>query len=171
MNSSRIGVDDIAGAADIELVGDAADVRTYRVADFAALAEAIGSGEVAVLDVRQADEFADSHIDGAVNIPLHELIDRVNGLPVGEVWVHCASGYRASIAASILDRHGRDVVLIDDEFGRAEELNLTARCALTLAKASRTRPSTVPADHLGRSGTAARRRRRAEGEARPCRAR
>ena len=122
---ARIGVDDIAGAADIEAVGDAADARTYRVADFAALAEATGSGEVTVLDVRQSDEFADSHIDGAVNIPLHELIDGIGGLPEGEVWVHCASGYRASIAASILDRHGRDVVLIDDEFGKAEELNLT----------------------------------------------
>ena len=122
---ARIGVDDIAGAADIEVIGDAADARAYRVADFAALAEAIGSGEVAVLDVRQSDEFADSHVEGAVNIPLHELIDRVGGLPVGELWVHCASGYRASIAASILDRHGRDVVLIDDEFGKAEELILT----------------------------------------------
>jgi len=122
---ARIGVDDIAGSADIEAVGNAADVRTYRVADFVALAKAVGSGEMTVLDVRQADEFADSHVRGAVNIPLHELIDRVNGLPGGEVWVHCASGYRASIAASILDRHGRDVVLIDDEFGRAADLNLT----------------------------------------------
>ena len=77
-----------------------------------------------------------------MNIPLHELIDRVDELPAGEVWVHCASGYRASIAASILDRHGRDVVLIDDEFDRAEELNLTARCAVIPAKASRTRPPT-----------------------------
>ncbi len=122
---ARIGVDDIAGSADIEVVGNAADMRTYRVADFVALAKAVGSGEMTVLDVRQADEFADSHVRGAVNIPLHELIDRVNGLPGGEVWVHCASGYRASIAASILDRHGRDVVLIDDEFGRAADLNLT----------------------------------------------
>jgi hydroxyacylglutathione hydrolase len=121
---ARIGVDDIAGAADVEVVRDAAEARAYRVADFAALAAAIGSGEVTVLDVRQSDEFADSHIGGASNIPLHELIDRVSELPDGEVWVHCASGYRASIAASILDRHGRDVVLIDDEFGKAEDLNL-----------------------------------------------
>ncbi len=121
----RIGVDDIAGSADIELVRDAADERTYRVADFGALARAIDGDGVTVLDVRQADEFADSHIDGARNIPLHELVDRVGELPVGEVWVHCASGYRASIAASILDRHERDVVLVDDEFGKAEELSLT----------------------------------------------
>jgi hydroxyacylglutathione hydrolase len=122
---ARIGIDDIAGAADIEVVRDAADEQSYRVADFAALAEAIGSGEVTVLDVRQSGEFADSHVDNAVNIALHELADRVSEVPAGEVWVHCASGYRASIAASILDRHGRDVVLIDDEFGKAEELNLT----------------------------------------------
>jgi rhodanese-related sulfurtransferase len=35
------------------------------------------------------------------------------------LWVHCASGYRASIAASLLDRAGRDVVLIDDSFDDA----------------------------------------------------
>jgi glyoxylase-like metal-dependent hydrolase (beta-lactamase superfamily II)/rhodanese-related sulfurtransferase len=122
---ARIGVDDIAGSADIQHVENAVAVRSYRVADFVALAKAIGSGEMTVLDVRQPDEFTESHVQGAVNIPLHELIDRVNVLPVGEVWVHCASGYRASIAASILDRHGRDVVLIDDEFDRAAELNLT----------------------------------------------
>jgi rhodanese-related sulfurtransferase len=80
---------------------------------------------VTVLDVRQSGEFADSHVDHAVNIALHELAGRVGEVPAGEVWVHCASGYRASIAASILDRHERDVVLIDDEFRRAEELNLT----------------------------------------------
>ena len=122
---ARIGVDDIAGAAEIEVVRDAADAKTYRVADFDALVEAVDRGEMTVLDVRQSDEFADSHIDGAVNIPLHELVDHVGELPIGEVWVHCASGYRASIAASILDRDERDVVLIDDEFGKAEELNLT----------------------------------------------
>ena len=37
-------------------------------------------------------------------------------MPSGEVWVHCASGYRASIAASALAAHGRRVVAIDDDF-------------------------------------------------------
>jgi glyoxylase-like metal-dependent hydrolase (beta-lactamase superfamily II)/rhodanese-related sulfurtransferase len=121
----RIGVDDIAGAAEVDVVRDAADERRYRVANFTALADALGTDGLTVLDVRQSDEFAESHIAGAVNIPLHELLDRVDELPTGEAWVHCASGYRASIAASILDSRGRDVVLIDDEFGTAEELELT----------------------------------------------
>jgi hydroxyacylglutathione hydrolase len=122
----RIGVDEIAGSAEIHTVGGAAEQRTYRVADFAELADAIGRNELTVLDVRRTDEFDESRIPGAVNIPLHELADRVGELPAGETWVHCSTGYRASIAASILDRRDRNVVLVDDEFEVAEDLDLTA---------------------------------------------
>jgi hydroxyacylglutathione hydrolase len=37
------------------------------------------------------------------------------------VWVHCATGYRASIAASMLDRAGRRVVLVDDDWARSKD--------------------------------------------------
>ena len=47
-------------------------------------------------------EYDESHLEGAVSIPLHELLGRLGEVPAGEVWVHCAGGYRASIAASIL---------------------------------------------------------------------
>ena len=46
--------------------------------------------------------------------------------PDGEIWVHCASGYRASVAASILiDRPQRDVVLVNDDYENAEKQGLT----------------------------------------------
>ncbi len=45
-------------------------------------------------------------------------------MPTGEVWVYCGSGYRASIAASVLDTPGRDVVLINDSYGTAKEAGL-----------------------------------------------
>jgi rhodanese-related sulfurtransferase len=35
------------------------------------------------------------------------------------VWVHCAAGYRASVAASVLHATGRRVVVIDDDFAGA----------------------------------------------------
>jgi rhodanese-related sulfurtransferase len=95
------------------------------VTDFSGLADIIGDDNLIVLDVRQHGEFDDSHIPGALNIPLHELADRISEVPCGEVWVHCASGYRSSIAASVLDRPGRTVVLINDDFDTAEKLNLT----------------------------------------------
>ena len=57
---------------------------------------------------------------GAVNVPLHELLLRLAELPAGKLWVHCTSGYRAGIAASLLQRAGREVVLIDAQFDEAE---------------------------------------------------
>ncbi|OBJ50294.1 rhodanese-like domain-containing protein [Mycobacterium sp. 1423905.2] len=123
----RIGVDEIRGAAsgDIQDLAAGSDLRSYRVADFAALVDEIHRPDVAVLDVRRDDEFRESHILKAVNIPIHELAGRLDVLPDGEIWVHCASGYRASVAASILDKHGRSTVLVDDKYAAAEELGLT----------------------------------------------
>ena len=58
------------------------------------------------------------------DIPIHELPHRVDEVPEGELWVHCASGYRASIAASVLDAAGRKLVAIDDSFENAEKVGL-----------------------------------------------
>ena len=38
--------------------------------------------------------------------------------------MYCGSGYRASIAASVLDRPGREVVLVNDAYGTATEAGL-----------------------------------------------
>lgn len=45
-------------------------------------------------------------------------------VPAGEVRVHCQAGYRAAIAASLLDAAGRQVVLINDHFAAAERTGL-----------------------------------------------
>ncbi|MGP4056448.1 MBL fold metallo-hydrolase [Mycobacterium sp. 4D054] len=125
---ARIGVDNLTGSAvgDIGALAAGTPLRSYRVADFAALGEANRGQRPAVLDVRQSGEFAEGHIPGAVNIPLHELSKRLQDVPDGEVWVHCASGYRSSIAASMIDRPGRTVVLVDDAFEQAEKLGLVS---------------------------------------------
>ena len=72
-----------------------------------------------VIDVRSETEFAEGHVEGAVNAPVHELPSLVDTLPAGEAWVHCKSGYRAGIAASILHAAGRTVVHVDDDWNRA----------------------------------------------------
>ena len=43
----------------------------------------------------------------------------LDSVPAGKLWVHCTSGYRAGIAASLLQRAGRDVVHIDAKFDDA----------------------------------------------------
>jgi rhodanese-related sulfurtransferase len=78
-----------------------------------------------ILDVRRTDEFEDSHIQDAVNIPLHELLRRMDKVPSGRLWVHCGSGYRSAVAASLLQRTGRDVVHINASFGDAKKAGLT----------------------------------------------
>jgi rhodanese-related sulfurtransferase len=82
--------------------------------------------EVHVLDARRGDERARGGVRGSQHVPLHEIGDRIDEIPDGEVWVYCGSGYRASIAASVLDRPGREVVLINDEYDSARLAGLEA---------------------------------------------
>jgi rhodanese-related sulfurtransferase len=77
-----------------------------------------------VLDVRRDDERAAGHLPGSAHVPLPQLLARLADLPSGRLWVHCAGGFRASIAASLLDRAGHDVILIDDDYSHAVELGL-----------------------------------------------
>ncbi len=122
----RIGIDRPQAAADGGPAAWAAGqpLRGYPVADFAGLAAVRHHRPVVVLDVRRDSEWEQSHIDGAVHIPLHDLPDRIGGLPGGELWVHCEAGYRASVAASFLDAADRVVVAIDDDFDRAAKAGL-----------------------------------------------
>jgi glyoxylase-like metal-dependent hydrolase (beta-lactamase superfamily II)/rhodanese-related sulfurtransferase len=92
------------------------DLASFPRATFAELAKVRHYRPVVVLDVRRRLEWDDGHLDGAVHIPLHQLLQRIDEVPDGELWIHCAAGYRATIAASILAAAGRRVVSVDDDF-------------------------------------------------------
>ncbi|MBC9006869.1 rhodanese-like domain-containing protein [Micromonospora aurantiaca (nom. illeg.)] len=118
----RIGIDRPDGSAvgTPQDLADGHDLRGYRRATFADLAAAQQAGDpVTVLDVRRDDERAHGNVPGSTHLPLHSLLNNLDKVPPGPLWVHCASGFRASIAASLLDRAGHDVVLIDDEYATA----------------------------------------------------
>ena len=100
------------------------ELATFPIATFADLEQVRHHRDVVILDVRREDEYRSTRISGAHNIPIHELPGRVAEVPPGEVWVHCASGYRASIAASLIDASGRTPVAIDDSFENAEKVGL-----------------------------------------------
>ncbi|GAB2867089.1 MBL fold metallo-hydrolase [Nocardioides pacificus] len=100
------------------------ELASFPTAKFADLAQVLHHREVVILDVRRTDEYDAARIAGAVNIPIHELSHRTDEVPAGEVWVHCAGGYRASVAASILDAAGRTLVAVDDSFEEAEKVGL-----------------------------------------------
>jgi hydroxyacylglutathione hydrolase len=124
---ARIGIDRLAGAA----TGGPEDwaggqpMASFPVASFSDLAAVRHHRAVTVLDVRRDLEWADGHLDGALHIPLQDLPRRMDDVPLGETWVHCRSGYRAVVAASLLQAAGYPVVAIDDEFAHAPGAGLT----------------------------------------------
>jgi len=123
----RIGIDRPSGAATggIDAWTEGGERRSYPVVDFAALAAAQDRGrELTVVDLRRRSEFDEGHIDGAINVPIHQLLARMHELPHTELWVHCETGFRSSIGASLLDRAGRRVVLIDDELEHAPDAGI-----------------------------------------------
>jgi glyoxylase-like metal-dependent hydrolase (beta-lactamase superfamily II)/rhodanese-related sulfurtransferase len=116
----RIGIDRVEAAATGTVEEWAPDGRaTLQRATFGDLAQVVHHRQVEILDVRRRLEREDAHVIGARHIPLHELPQRLDEIPQGEVWVHCGAGYRASIAASFLAAAGRQVVAVDDEFESA----------------------------------------------------
>ncbi|GHH85771.1 MBL fold metallo-hydrolase [Streptomyces capitiformicae] len=124
----RVGIDRPAAAATgspVDWLRESERARSFPRGTFADLAKAYGDGDgVVVLDVRRDSERAAGHIAGSTHIPVHRLRDRLGEIPDGTVWVHCAGGMRAGIAASLLDAAGRNVVAVDDGFASAAEAGL-----------------------------------------------
>jgi glyoxylase-like metal-dependent hydrolase (beta-lactamase superfamily II)/rhodanese-related sulfurtransferase len=113
----RIGYERLVGHAEggLEAWQDRGrPVRSYATADVDDLCAAyLGGPPVRVLDVRQPVEWDAGHIPGSLRIHLGDLPARLADVPRDrEVWVACASGHRASIAASLLDRAGVPVRLV-----------------------------------------------------------
>ena len=77
--------------------------------------------EALIIDVRQHGEFQSGHISGALNIELGELTEHLDGLPRElPIVVLCASGMRATIAGSILQRDNRDNIKVLADSGTAD---------------------------------------------------
>jgi glyoxylase-like metal-dependent hydrolase (beta-lactamase superfamily II)/rhodanese-related sulfurtransferase len=118
----RIGIDRPAAMATgkPEDWAGGRSLRSYPTATFADLAAEFAAGRrPVVLDVRRNQERAVRHIAGSLHIPIHEVLHRLDEVPAGPVWVHCAGGYRAAVVAALLDAHGVEVVSIDDSFDNA----------------------------------------------------
>jgi len=63
--------------------------------------------EPIVVDVRKKAEYLSEHAQKAENFPLNEINNHLASLPTeDEFYIHCASGYRSVIAASILKSRG-----------------------------------------------------------------
>lgn len=115
MRLGRIGFDTVAGHLDggMQALTSRPDLvaRIERITA-AALAEQLdGPAPPLVVDVRTEREWSAERIEGSVNVPLAHLLERLGEVPRDRpLVVHCGSGYRSSIAASLLRRAGYERV-------------------------------------------------------------
>jgi hydroxyacylglutathione hydrolase len=113
---AMIGLDQIAGCFDAGVIDAwAAGQRplgTVPTVTLQDLRSSLSHNAVTVLDVRNQNEWNGGHIAGAHHITLGYLGDRLDEVPRDKpIIVHCASGSRSAIGASVLKAHGIDNVV------------------------------------------------------------
>lgn len=106
----RVGLDDVRGWLEggIEAWRKAGfPLDTIEQLDVEELERRLSTDGPAVLDVRSDSEWRDGHIEGAVHVMGGFLEDRLDEVPRADgVAVICGSGYRSTVAASVLRRAG-----------------------------------------------------------------
>ena len=106
MRLGRVGYENIVGVLAAEAIGRRAPGLALESASRVSVDSLAGAGR-RVLDVRRDREWDEGHVAGATHIPLARLRERFGELDRGVEWVTiCASGYRSSIASSVLRREG-----------------------------------------------------------------
>ena len=107
----RIGFDTVVGylVGGMQQLESASELigRIERITAGSAAEQLDAPHPPLLLDVCTAREYAEAHIEGAMNVPLSQLAERVGELPSDRaIVVYCASGYRSAIASSLLRREG-----------------------------------------------------------------
>lgn len=107
----RIGFDSVAGYLEdgMQALEDRPDLvaRIERVTAQSLSDQLAAEGAPVVIDVRSEQERRGKRIEGSVGIPLNRLLERLDEIPRDRpLVVHCATDYRATIAASLLAREG-----------------------------------------------------------------
>src|SRR5712691_11456720 len=107
----RIGYDSIAGVLDGGIDAwhsSGRQLSTFETVDVEDMAQWVLSAEpMTVVDTRDEHEWVAGHVPGAVHMYVPDVPYRAGEIPrEAPVAVHCASGYRAGIAASLLEQAG-----------------------------------------------------------------
>jgi rhodanese-related sulfurtransferase len=117
-----------------------------KVEDFKSL---LDSGEVVLVDVREAKEYGEGHFPGAINIPIRTVADNLDKIPMDKpVIVYCASGHRAGMATTALRLLGYDNVKAGPTYKawtEAKEASSTDAVEATTYKAPQVQPELLAA--------------------------
>lgn len=108
---AMIGLDRVAGYFSADVIeawaASGGELATVPHISATELAQRVRRGDVAVIDVRGRSEWEAGHLPGVPNIPVGYLTDHLRDIPRSKpVVVHCQSGARSAIAASVLQASG-----------------------------------------------------------------
>jgi hydroxyacylglutathione hydrolase len=126
----RIGFDSVVGALDGGMdawKSSGRELSTFETKDIEDMAEWILSAEpMTVVDTRDEHEWTAGHVPGAVHLYVPDVAHRAGEIPTeAPVAVHCASGYRAGIAASLLEQAGlKRIIHVNGPYSDWDRLHL-----------------------------------------------
>jgi glyoxylase-like metal-dependent hydrolase (beta-lactamase superfamily II)/rhodanese-related sulfurtransferase len=102
------------------------EIDTIESIDAAEFAKQYKAGTLHVLDVRKPGEFSGEHVENAENFPLDYINQNMTEINQGSSYhLHCRSGYRSTIAASILKSRGyENLINVLDSFENFTEAGL-----------------------------------------------
>ena len=84
----------------------------FAIGDVDVFKDGVEASGALVIDVREVGEYEEGHIPGAVNIPMRTIAANLDKIPTDrQIYVYCASGFRAGQVLSSLGMLGYDNVL------------------------------------------------------------
>ncbi|MFD2923569.1 MBL fold metallo-hydrolase [Halobacillus naozhouensis] len=102
-----IGFDRLTGYLPTEEMDQVTDLEGYKTITVEELEDKQSSGEYVIIDVRNQSEWEEGHIGDAIHIMLGTLPNRLDEIPSSKTpIVHCKSGARSAVAASVLQANG-----------------------------------------------------------------
>ena len=84
-------------------------LKKLALASLLAAAPLAALAETYLIDVRSPAEYAEAHADGAVNIPVDEVSQKISEITQdhdADIYVYCRSGRRAGVAQQVLNGMG-----------------------------------------------------------------
>jgi rhodanese-related sulfurtransferase len=108
--TTTVAAFDVAAAVDEYL--SAIPEGFLAIGDIQVFKDGVAASDALVIDVRETSEYAEGHIPGAVNIPIRTVTQNLDKIPTDrQVYIYCASGFRAAQTLSALGMLGYDNVL------------------------------------------------------------
>jgi hydroxyacylglutathione hydrolase len=103
-----IGIDNVRGWFGADALQQGSARQTIPQLSVSDVATRVRSGSAIIVDVRDASEWSQGHIPGALHVPLGQLAQRAAGLADGgrQLVLHCATGGRSAVGASVLRAQG-----------------------------------------------------------------